>query len=154
LANPIEMPQAGSGPVNRCSDPVLVSWSAVSLPTIPSWPGTNINWTLLCRDSKCGRVLGLECKQIWWHCFGGISGCIWYQEQTYTYILRKDIKIVKHTEWSLASPLSLPIWQLQCTTKHWNKLLHVKSQCYTFDTGCESLRTKIYIATFNVLVHC
>jgi hypothetical protein len=48
LATPIEMPQAGSGPVNGCSDPVLAIWSAVSLTTIPSWPGTHISWTLLC----------------------------------------------------------------------------------------------------------
>jgi hypothetical protein len=51
LATPIEMPQAGSGPVNGCSDPVLASWAAVSLPTIPSWPGTHIRWTLLCLAS-------------------------------------------------------------------------------------------------------
>jgi hypothetical protein len=37
LATLIEMPQAGSGPVNGCSDPVLTSQSAVSLPAIPSW---------------------------------------------------------------------------------------------------------------------
>jgi hypothetical protein len=51
------MPQAGSGPVNGCSDPVLASWSAVSLPTIPSWPGTHISWTLLCLAS---------CMRDWW----------------------------------------------------------------------------------------
>jgi hypothetical protein len=33
--------------VNGCSDPVLASRSAVSLPVIPSWPGTHITWTLL-----------------------------------------------------------------------------------------------------------
>jgi hypothetical protein len=45
LATPIEMPQAGSGLVNGCSDPVLANWSAVSFPTIPSCPGTHISWT-------------------------------------------------------------------------------------------------------------
>jgi hypothetical protein len=47
LATQIEMLQAGSGPVNRCSDPVLASWSTISLPTIPSWPGTHISWTIM-----------------------------------------------------------------------------------------------------------
>jgi hypothetical protein len=39
LATPVEMPQAGSGPVNECSDPVIASWAAVSLPTVPAWLG-------------------------------------------------------------------------------------------------------------------
>jgi hypothetical protein len=38
LATQTEMPQAGSGPVNGCSDPVLASRSAISLPEINSWP--------------------------------------------------------------------------------------------------------------------
>jgi hypothetical protein len=36
LATAIEMPQAGSGPVNGGSDPVLVNKSAVSYPAILS----------------------------------------------------------------------------------------------------------------------
>jgi hypothetical protein len=32
LAIPTEMPQAGSGPVNGCSDPVFANWSAVHGP--------------------------------------------------------------------------------------------------------------------------
>jgi hypothetical protein len=40
--------------VNGCSDPVLASWPAVSLPSIPSWPGTHISWTLLC-SASCMR---------------------------------------------------------------------------------------------------
>jgi hypothetical protein len=46
LATLTEMPQAGSGPMNGCSDPILTNWSAASFPTIPSWPGTHISWTL------------------------------------------------------------------------------------------------------------
>jgi hypothetical protein len=37
--------------VNGCSDPVLVSWSAISLLTISSWPGIHIGLTLLCSAS-------------------------------------------------------------------------------------------------------
>jgi hypothetical protein len=48
LATSIEMPQAGSRLVNRWSDPVLASRSAVSLRAIPSWPNTHISWTPLC----------------------------------------------------------------------------------------------------------
>jgi hypothetical protein len=51
--------------MNRCSDPVLASWSAVSLPTMPSWPGTHISWTrkvselvrALLQFSPCERLL-------------------------------------------------------------------------------------------------
>jgi hypothetical protein len=48
LVTPIEMPLAGSGPMNGCTDPILISWSAVSLPTILSWTRTHISWTALC----------------------------------------------------------------------------------------------------------
>jgi hypothetical protein len=51
LATPIEMPQAGSGLMNWCSGFVLANWSAVSLPTIPSWAGNHISWNLLCLAS-------------------------------------------------------------------------------------------------------
>jgi hypothetical protein len=37
--------------MNGHSDPSFASWSAVSLPSIPSWPGTHISWTLLCSAS-------------------------------------------------------------------------------------------------------
>jgi hypothetical protein len=47
LAIPAEMPRAGSGPINGHSDPNFASWSAISLPSVPSWPGTHISWTLL-----------------------------------------------------------------------------------------------------------
>jgi hypothetical protein len=47
LTAPIKMPQADWCPVNRCSDPVLASRSAVSFPAVPSLPGTHISWTLL-----------------------------------------------------------------------------------------------------------
>jgi hypothetical protein len=38
--------------MNGCSDPVLASWSAVSLPSIPSWPGTHISETRLTCQSQ------------------------------------------------------------------------------------------------------
>jgi hypothetical protein len=57
LATPVEMPQAGLGPVNGCSDPVLAGWFAISLSKIPSWLGTHISWTLLCLAS---------CMRDWW----------------------------------------------------------------------------------------
>jgi hypothetical protein len=37
--------------MNGCSDTVLAIWPAVSLPSIPSWPGNHISWTLLCSAS-------------------------------------------------------------------------------------------------------
>jgi hypothetical protein len=43
--------------MNGCSVTVLANWSALSLPTIPSWPGTHIGWTLLCLAS---------CMRDWW----------------------------------------------------------------------------------------
>jgi hypothetical protein len=57
LTTSTEKPQAGSGRMNRWSDPVLASRSAISLPAIPSWPGTCISWTLLCLAS---------CIRDWW----------------------------------------------------------------------------------------
>jgi hypothetical protein len=52
------MPQAGSDPMNGFSDPVLASWSAVSL------PGTHISWTLWCSAS---------CMRDWWQlCLGSL----------------------------------------------------------------------------------
>jgi hypothetical protein len=39
LATPTEIPQAGSGPMNGCSDPVFANWSAISYPTMPACPG-------------------------------------------------------------------------------------------------------------------
>jgi hypothetical protein len=68
LANPTEMPQAGLGPVNWCSDPVLASWSTVSFPTIPSCPGTHISWTqiswsFVCRFSNCYIMRGGRTKK-------------------------------------------------------------------------------------------
>jgi hypothetical protein len=53
------MSQAGSGPVNDCSDPVLTSWSAISLRMIPSWPGAHISWTLFCSASCMMRWSGV-----------------------------------------------------------------------------------------------
>jgi hypothetical protein len=47
MATPIVVPQAGSGPRNECSGHVLASWSAISLSTVSSWPGTHISWTLM-----------------------------------------------------------------------------------------------------------
>jgi hypothetical protein len=57
LATTTEMPQAGSGPINGHSDPYFASWSAISLPTIPSWPGTHFSWKLLCL---------VNCTGDWW----------------------------------------------------------------------------------------
>jgi hypothetical protein len=54
--------------VNGCSDPVLASRSAVSLPAIPSWPGTHIIWTLLCLAS---------CMRSWWQTQASFE-VIWY----------------------------------------------------------------------------
>jgi hypothetical protein len=43
--------------VNRCSNPVLASWSPISFPTIHLCPSTHISWTLLCLAS---------CVRDWW----------------------------------------------------------------------------------------
>jgi hypothetical protein len=61
LATPLEIPQAGSGPMSGWSDPVFANWSAISLPAIPSCPGTHISWTLL-DDSP---VSGTQIKNAW-----------------------------------------------------------------------------------------
>jgi hypothetical protein len=45
LAIPTEIPQAGSGPMNGCSDPIFANWSGISFPTMPACPGTHISWT-------------------------------------------------------------------------------------------------------------
>jgi hypothetical protein len=39
--------------MNRYSDPVLASWSVVSLSTISSWTATHSSWTLLCYGPRC-----------------------------------------------------------------------------------------------------
>lgn len=60
LATPMEIPKAGSGPMNRCSDASLASKSGL-LQAISSWPGTHISWILLCLVS---------CKRDWWQLNG------------------------------------------------------------------------------------
>jgi hypothetical protein len=75
LATPIEMPQAGSGPTNRCSDSVLANWSAISLPTVPSWPGTHISWTLLCWPVVWG-IGGSPWPVVRW---SGVCHVLWLQ---------------------------------------------------------------------------
>jgi hypothetical protein len=51
LAILVDMPRAGSGPINGHEEPYLASWSAISFPSIPICPGTYISWTLLCSAS-------------------------------------------------------------------------------------------------------
>jgi hypothetical protein len=43
LATPIGMLQAGLGPMNGCSHPILANWAAFSLSTVPSQPNTHIS---------------------------------------------------------------------------------------------------------------
>jgi hypothetical protein len=80
----LETPRAGSGPKKGRAEPSLASLSAVSLPFIPAWPGTQYSPTA-CRKEIMFNAL--------WHChtkgelvlvaFECIQGCLTEQILTY-----------------------------------------------------------------------
>jgi hypothetical protein len=70
--------------VNGCSDPILASRSAVSLPAIPSWPGTHISWTLLCLAT---------CMRDWWQSQTSFE-VIWYLSSALIAAWLHDVLIV------------------------------------------------------------
>ncbi|KAF6215798.1 hypothetical protein GE061_000133 [Apolygus lucorum] len=52
LKEDLEMPMAGSGPINGVSEPLLASASAFSFPITPLCPATHSREILLCCDRK------------------------------------------------------------------------------------------------------